>query len=51
MEKCVVELLCKKYGKSEGLIKLFIKICEDNDINNSKECIENFIESVSKGVS
>ena len=51
MEKDVVELLCRKYGKSEKIIKLFIKICKDYDIDNSEERIEEFIKGVSKGVS
>ena len=44
MEKLVVEEICKKYGKSERLIKLMVKhtLKEGYKIKETKNLIENF---------
>ncbi len=50
-EKIVVKEVAEKYGQNEKFIILLEKICEDNNIKNSKNIIENFLKGVSKGVS
>lgn len=39
MEKDTIQKLSKKYGKSEQLIQLLLKICEDNNLRNAFQYI------------
>lgn len=45
MEKDVVKYLCKKYGKSEKLIALLLKICENSGIKNKKQIIKKWCKN------
>ena len=46
MEKLVVENLCKKYNRSENFIRILLKICEDNDILNREETVDEVCQKV-----
>lgn len=46
MEKLIVEKLCKKYNRSEKLIRLLLKICEDNNILNKEETVDKVCQKV-----
>ena len=50
-EKESIKKLSKKYCKSEMYVLLLFKICESLNLKNSKEEVEKYISSVSKGVS
>lgn len=39
MEENIINEICSAYNKSEKLVKLLIKICEDNKVENTKELI------------
>ena len=40
MEKLIVERMCKKYNKNEKFINLLLKICEDNNIINKENLVD-----------
>lgn len=46
MEKLIVEKLCKKYNRNEKLIRLLLKICEDNNILNKEETVDEVCQIV-----
>ena len=46
MEKVFVEKMCKKYNKSENFINLLLQICEDNNILNKEEIINEVCQKV-----
>ena len=46
MKNLVVENLCKKYNRSENFIKLLLKICEDNNILNKEEIVDEVCQKV-----
>lgn len=49
MEKEILEEMCKKYCKRKRFILLLYKICRENNVNNIKKCIEEFLkQGVSK---
>ncbi len=49
METIFVEKMCKKYKKSEKFIKLLLKICDDNNILNKENTI-NEIYKLDEGI-
>ena len=46
MEKDVVKDLCKKHGKSEKFIVLLLKICEDNNVRDTTQLINEVCQKV-----
>ena len=42
-EERIVEELSKKYCKSKKFIILLLKICKDNNIQNAKRSIEEYL--------
>lgn len=46
MEKLIVENLCEKYNRSEKFIRLLLKICEDNNILNKEEIVDEVCQKV-----
>lgn len=46
-----VKILSNKYCKSEKYVLLLFKICKDLNYTNAKKEVENYLFSVSKGVS
>lgn len=50
-EEILVNELSYKYCKSQKFIILLIRICKDNNVEDLELFIENYLKSVSKGVS
>jgi len=46
MEKNIVKFLAKKYNQKEQFVRLLFKICEDNNVENMYEIVEQVCQKV-----
>ena len=46
MEKLIINEMCKKYGQSKKFVILLIKICKDNNVENTTNLIDKVCQKV-----